>query len=246
MKIDYDRLILLLLPLRIRTVRLVSLLRVLISPIILMHDSFHTWAEKRRLRAAATPQALMLERLVLSETGLSVQILPVTTGASPDFEVKHPDDASAADVEAARSVIDRYKLAGKSYRVAGSVVPFTHNWIDFICGVSEIVAVESQEWTDKVCAVITENKPINVIRVSQQGSLFMLYSNQPVTSDVSVTIFFTEDPAMGTEMGGDVTGVILAGQYQVELTNMAHVLSYTCSSGPTPASDANYEYKVII
>lgn len=245
MKIDYDRLILLLLPLRIRTVRLVSLLRVLISPIILMHDTFHTWAEKRRLRAAATPQALMLERLVLSETGLSVQILPVETGASPDFEVKHPDNASAADVEAARSVIDRYKLAGKSYRVVGSVVPFTIAWSDFLCAVAYNAAEETQEWNDMVCAVISTNRPVNQIRVSQRGFDYRLYSNQPVTSDITVTIEFTQDASMGSQVGS-VTGIIYAGQYEVGLTTMSYVQSYRCIEGPTPSSDANFTYEIVI
>jgi hypothetical protein len=237
MRIDYDRLILLLLPIRLRTVRLVSLLTVLIAPIVILHDNFHAFAEKRRLRAAATPQALMLERLVLSETGLSVKILPVESGASPDFEVKHPDNASAADVAAAESVIDRYKLAGKSYRVVGSVVPFTNDWSDFICTVASIAAIESVDWTDMVCKVITENKPVNMIRISQQGTLFKLISGQPVTSDVSVTVRFNL-----TEGSADFTPKILTGQYETTITTLNNVQSYLFISTPIPASDDYFEY----
>ncbi len=238
MRIDYDRLILLLLPIRLRTVRLVSLLKILIAPIVLLHDSFHAFAEKRRLRAAATPQALMLERLVLSETGLSVKILPVETGTSPDFEVKHPDNASAADVAAAESVIDRYKLAGKSYRVVGSVVPFTNEWADFICTVADIAAVESENWTDMVCKVISENKPVNLIRISQQGSLFKLISGQPVTSDVSVNVRF-----ILPEGFADFIPKILTGQYETTITYLDNFQSYLFTSTPTPSSDDYFEYK---
>jgi len=207
-----------------------------------MHDTFHVWAEKRRLRAAATPQALMLERLVLSETGLSVQILPVETGASPDFEVKHPDNASAADVEAARSVIDRYKLAGKSYRVIGSVVPFTNIWSDFVCAVADNAAEESQEWTDMVCAVISTNKPVNHIIVSRQGDFYRLIANQPVTSNVSVTVRFIQDETMGGDMI-DVPCIIASGQYLASIATVINVVSYFIIEGPVPSSDDNYEYQ---
>ena len=127
----------------------------------------------------------------------------------------------------------------------GSVVPFTNIWSDFVCAVADNAAEESQEWTDMVCAVISTNKPVNQIRVSQQGNLYILYSNQPVTSDVSVTIEFTQDASMGYQVGS-ATGIILTGQYQVELITLSYVSSYTCISGPTPSSDDNFTYEIVI
>jgi len=241
MRIDYDRLIILLLPLRIRTVRLISLLRVLVSPIVIMHDNFHIWSEKRRIRAAATPQALMVEQLVLSETGLSIKIIPVEIGASPDFEVKHPDDASAANVEAARSVIDRYKLAGKSYRVVGSVVPFTASWSGFICVVSEIIAVESQEWTEPVCQVIAETLPVNQIRVIQVSAIIKLIALYPVTSTISCVIIFPHPDDYRNESFTIQIGESESGS----ISYIPQLQSCSVLSGPTPATDENYEYQIL-
>ncbi len=243
MRIDYDRLILLLLPMRLRTVRLFSLLRVLVAPIRELHDLFHLFADKRRLRAAATPSPMMLEQLVLSETGVNIQVLAVTDNASPDFEIIHPDDAPAEDVLAAKSVIDRYKLAGKTYRVQGSVIPFEPEWSDFKCAVGAIVAADSIEWIDRVCAVRVEDLINNQITVSIQNSTVKALSQYPVTTNVTVDAEFYWNDGVNSGMIYK-TFTIPAGAAQSSEQAINHSMDISISNitDINPTSDGQYNY----
>lgn len=139
MTINFNRLILLFLPVRLRTVKLFSLMRVLLSPVVTLYATYTAYVDRRRLRLSATPQAAIIERIVFAETGVSISISPNTSSdASPDFYVSYNADATAAQVTAAKSVIDRYKLPSKVYQVQGSVVPYTREWSDFLCSVETV------------------------------------------------------------------------------------------------------------
>ena len=238
MKIDYDKLIVLLLPVRLRTVRLFSLIQVMLAPIKRLHDEFHAYADLRRLRASATPQALMIEQIVLAETGVSIQIVPVADTISTDFEVKHPDDASAADVLPARSVVDRYKLAGKTYRVVGSVIPFSHEWSDYVCAVGIYSEYKMslfhymQVGTYKIEAIIESVDGLNA------------------ASDVQIVIHVTGNSGFNEMMtfvipaGSNNSGFVLSSARQRGGLNFA--LSSIDCDGTGLSHDSTYVYTIIL
>lgn len=249
MRIDFDRLILLLLIVRLRTVRIFSYLQALIKPIVSQYEDFNRYAELRRLRASATPQALMIEKLVYAETGVSISIVPVTDFASPDFEVVHPSDAPAEDVLSARSVVDRYKLAGVTYRIQGSVIPFTYDYADKVCARQQIESVDSYQYTDKVCAIKNVTKPICLVGVYlEEFGIARIVTNRPVESGLSLTVRFTwyDDQVSGGSDNQVVTLTILDQYTQGEPTQLKfgtnQNVSWALLSGPNPSSDDYYEY----
>lgn len=245
MRIDFDRLILLLLIVRLRTVRIFSYLQALIKPIVSQYEDFNRYAELRRLRASATPQALMIEKLVYAETGVSISIVPVSDFASPDFEVIHSSDATAADVLAARSVVDRYKLAGVTYRIQGSVIPFSAEWTDKVCALSQVISLDSADWADRVCAISESQLAVNDIRVqfSTDGTAARVYATYPVASTVSVSVDFQWQQNSNSGVESKTFTIVPGDIYSVYKALSTRETFVVMTSGSvTPSQDSTYQY----
>ena len=248
MKIDFNRLILLLLPVRLRTVVLFSVLRVLMSPIVSLYVDLQAYMTNRRRRASATPQAMSIQAIVYAETGVSIRISPNNdaNSLSPDFYVSYADDATPAEVTAAKYVITRYKLVGKSYEVKGADIPFIKTWSGASCVVEAIQATDSHGWSDNVCAVYVAESPVNEIGVIINTSRKSAYirASSAVTSNLVVSILIEYDSM-------SPPGEVVVFQIQSGLTisptvtfNVnANMITAADAISIDPQSDANYTYQ---
>lgn len=126
---NWSKYILLLLPPRMRFIGLHAFLSVLLSPVKSLHDQFAEWQIRKKMQMAATPQAIWLPKIVWEEMGAKIGI--EYSDGIPDFWVIVYDDN--ADISRLRTLIERYKLAGKSYRIKRQDEMIIQEWIDFVC-----------------------------------------------------------------------------------------------------------------
>jgi len=126
---NWSKYILLLLPPRLRFIRLHAFLTVLLSPVVSLYDQFRSWQARKKMQLSATPQAIWLPKIVWEEMGAKIGI--EYSDGIPDFWVIVYDDN--ADIPRLRTLIERYKLAGKSYRIKLQDETITQEWIDFVC-----------------------------------------------------------------------------------------------------------------
>lgn len=250
MRIDFDRLILLLLPIRLRTVRLFSLLQVFLSPIATLYNQLMIDINLKRYRVACTPQTVWLEKIIKIETGVTVGI-QTADGKPNDFVVTYPSTTPERVSLAIQSIIDRYKLAGRSYAMIGGVATNISTWGGYVVElIEDATVIDSTAWGDYV------NELINVGQVpcylyaafNQYEGEVTLFSEVPVASDVSVRILFRWKHH-GNNASKTVDLIIrdaelISDPITLDFVVDAGTLTGEIISGPTPASDNDYIYSV--
>lgn len=122
------------LPFCFRKMRILALIGALCFIISRLWSDWIIWDERVRQRAAYTWQVFWLERLVWIEMGVVIIIEPAD-GHPFDFivNVSSITDAETYDEGRLRGLIDRYKLAGKSYRIIDSAIVREVRFIDHFC-----------------------------------------------------------------------------------------------------------------
>lgn len=138
------------LPFCFRKVRILAFITALCSIILRLWNDLVTWGERARQRAACTWQVFWLERLVWLEMGVVIIIEPAD-GKPFDFvvNVSRITNAETYDEGRMRGLIDKYKLAGKSYRIIDSAISREVKFINHLC---EQQQEEFRiQFTDHVC-----------------------------------------------------------------------------------------------
>ncbi len=133
------------LPERLRVTGMIAVCMVLTLPIRVLYEEFVAWQRKMRTQVAGTPQVCMLEKIIRDELGLDIRI-EEGNGKPIDFIIK----TDFVDMDKERrlfALLDRYKLAGKSYGYENAGIVITAQWTRFVC---ELAGMES-EWTGFVC-----------------------------------------------------------------------------------------------
>lgn len=138
------------LPFCFRKVRILALIAALCAIISRLWSDWTTWGERARQRAAYTWQVFWLERLVWLEMGVVIIIEPAD-GRPVDFvvNVSSVEDVDTYDESRLRGLIDKYKLAGKSYRIVNSAISREIHFVDHVCQMA-LLAYEVR-FTNHVC-----------------------------------------------------------------------------------------------
>jgi len=167
------------LPERLRVTGMIAVCMVLTLPIRVLYEEFVAWQRKMRTKVAGTPQVCMLEKIIRDELGLDIRI-EEGNGKPIDFIIK----TDFVDMDKERrlfALLDRYKLAGKSYGYENAGIVITAQWTGFIC---ELAGMES-EWTGFVCE--TKDKDINKIKINRTANRVSASPEFVLTSDIIVT-----------------------------------------------------------
>lgn len=94
---------------------------------------------------AGTPQVCMLKKVIHDELGINIEI-EEGDGKPYDFVVK--TSSTYTDKEQQMfALLERYKMAGKSYKYINSEIDFEYRWEDYVCEQCEF----SVEWTGYIC-----------------------------------------------------------------------------------------------
>lgn len=142
---DWRRWIIERLPERLRVKGMMAVCMVLTMPIRVLHEEFVAWQRRMRTKVAGTPQVCVLQKIIKDELGLDV-LIEEGDGKPTDFIIR----TAFVDVDKERrlfALLDRYKLAGKSYGYENAEIEITIQWTGFAC---ELASMESN-WTGFVC-----------------------------------------------------------------------------------------------
>lgn len=133
------------LPYKLRTVTMFTLCMIYTAFVRRLYDECGTWRRKMRVKLSGSPQVCVLKKVIYDELGISIEI-EEGDGKPYDFVVK----SSIVDTDQDRQIfalLERYKMAGKSYNYVNSEIDFECEWMDYVCEQCEY----SVEWMDYIC-----------------------------------------------------------------------------------------------
>lgn len=162
-----------------RTVRIYTLCIALIMPIKILYTDFVMWRERMRRKVSTTPQVCMIKKSVWDELKLAIEI---NEGNGKPFDFIIKTDNSNIDVERRMfALINRAKLAGKSYGYENAKMTTECVWNTYVCELMEINAM----W-EYVCE--KAGKITNYILMTRQGPYYIFTPIYAPASDIEITL----------------------------------------------------------
>lgn len=149
------------------------------GPVRQLYTDFIQWKKRMLIKAGGSPQVCMLEKIVKDSLDIDISI-EEGNGKPIDFVIK----AEFMDLDKERqlfALLDRYKLAGKSYGYENTGIVITAQWTGFVC---ELASMES-EWMGFICE--TRDKDINKIKINRKANRVSASPTFVLTSDIIVT-----------------------------------------------------------
>lgn len=228
MDIQWEKWVIESLPGRLRRSQVIALCMAYCVPIQALYGEFVRWRRKMRIKSGGSPQACMLQKIVKDSLGVNV-VIQESNGKPVDFIVQ----TAFTDMDKERqlfALLDRYKLAGKSYSYENAEVMYEAQWTGYVCEkVKEVNLITftyhwayDESWGATIIKkiIIRPEKPIGS-RLYFEMTLYVLgYHEAPKKAD-----FFREPGYEGEEMDSWV----------MDKHENEHV---------SPTSDEHYEYRV--
>lgn len=247
MNVDWRKWVTEMLPMRLRMPRMRALSFVLCRPIEGTYAEFARWRKRMRAKAGGSPQVCMIKRTVFDELGIMIEILE-GDGKPVDFIIQ----TAFTDTDKERqlfALLDRYKLAGKSYAYENKEVAFNCTWSSYVCEDNPL----RFGWSKWVCEL---NKPeaVNTITITY----YWQYDESWGAKIIKKMRFSAEYPVQ-TDL--DIrSDVYLLNQHQQGALKVLYTLKAGRSSyvvdtwvidrheneSVSPAFDAVYNYKLKI
>lgn len=246
MKIDYNKLVELLLPTFLRRPRILALLRVLVAkPLQQLFVRFHIWRLQSRYEASVSPQVCSLIHAI-ERTFDCVAEITELDGKPYDFLVSID---RSADLNAIREFIDKHKLAGKSYIFQLGDAVFSVTWLNHVD--EHLIEEYAAEWVDYIdskvmpCYVrIFYTSGNDVDSPYPRGMVIEVTTDEPVRSklDFTININVTDSEGVVTNVVETLTleaGNTMAGHHSTQLNISGNVIS---GMNVTPKNDIYYYY----
>lgn len=190
MNIDFEKLILLVLPIRIRN-GVKYIVKAIASAIQNLYDEYQLWQIDMRLQAQMTCQVMYLELILnyrLLHTFTRTIFITDGDGVTVDFIVNVP---AAVQVDANQMIglIEKYKTYGKRYTIGQSQYTYEVNWSDFVC--EKVLMSYEAHWSGFVCEqTYVDEIRDNIISAETVDLMIHVTSSEPVASNVMVRIRF--------------------------------------------------------
>ncbi|MGL5683580.1 MAG: hypothetical protein ACRDDZ_11110 [Marinifilaceae bacterium] len=176
MDLNWTKLISDLLPRQLRRVKMISLLAVMVGQIKVCHASLLLYMSKTRAVALRNYSSMSLERMIYDELGAGALIVE-GDGKPIDFIVNVNE---YVDEQRLHALLNKYKLAGKSYQILFSDMSWSVEFKGHVC--ERANASWENRFISHVCERredVTEVKWVN--HLCQRGPLIFIVP-QPVTS----------------------------------------------------------------
>ena len=235
---NWDRWMLERLPDKLRTVIMFTLCMVYVAFIRRLYDEFVEWKRRVLVKLSGTPQVCVLKKVVYDELGVNIEI-EEGDGKPYDFIVK-TDINDMNKERQLHALLDKYKLAGKSYRYINSEVGFVKEWGTFICERATMII----GWDRYICE--HKIRPVNHLYCTYLKTVIRVTPEFPVASDLLVR-FLT-----GAERPGPVAdysnGFVslkkgtVGTVYGSWINNVEPVTA--CVYGKVP-EDETYKYEIV-
>lgn len=135
-----------LLPIAIRQSGLVNFISILLAPAQSAAQELEAYTADARLRSAATWQVIWMEKLLSDALGYAV-VITEGDGMPIDFVFS---GIAYNDRDFAAGLINRYKLAGKSFLINYEDVALSARWINPVCALTNQFTYTAR-WINPVC-----------------------------------------------------------------------------------------------
>jgi hypothetical protein len=245
MRIDLHGLILGLLPAGLRRHAIAEFFRVMIADVQAAGNDFERFSHEALYKAHANASVISLEHHIRREFDVTACIAELN-GKPTDFLITIDGEV---DESRLKSLINSYKLAGKSYVFKVNDVEYESQWIGHVC---ENMSVEYElQWINYVC----ENKEVVWLSVAsavkgQVAFEIQLSASKNVYSDVDVHVFvhYWRVGGNGISQMLEVDGFIQAGSSVAQI-NIYHneesfnILEFTADFSVNTSEDDKYQYR---
>jgi hypothetical protein len=256
MKIDFSKLVVLLLPTFLRQTVLAYFVETCIKPAKVLYNDLVSWAEEKRLELATNCQICYLEAYLNYKLlgSFDRQIVIVNSdGITTDFSVVVPTTV-AVDSYRLKAIVDKYKLIGKRYEVVGGTVSFQYEWENFY---PEILSVDdASKWQSFYPEIVSVKKEayINSYVRESGGNVYLSISlldsdGNPLlaTSEIYVwlKLNYSASGAASTYWSGVFNvgiGNYLSPEQITIINNEYEELISVEVESINPTSDDNYNY----
>lgn len=178
MEIHWDKWVVESLPFRFRKSVMVAFCTVLIAPLQTLYNDFNQYRKRMKIKAGGSPQVCMLQKIVKDSLDIDL-IISEGNGKPVDFIIH----TSFTDVDKERqlfALLDRYKLAGKSYMYENTEVEYSHQWSGFVCERQTVII----QWGGYVCEI--KDRPINYVYASYSNNRVCVRMQFAPQSDLEV------------------------------------------------------------
>lgn len=219
------------LPFSLRVNRLYVFCLLLTLPVRRLHASFAEWSKKMRAKAGASAQVCMLKKIIYDEIGVNIEI-EEGDGKPYDFIVK--TSLVYTDKEQQMfALLERYKMAGKSYKYVNSEIDFVYQWENYVCEQCEF----SVEWTDYICEQKQKTEIVILIHPYYSAD-YLKIDVKPLTPlpvDVRIVAIAFGGKVDYIDLWAGMTGIwTVASMYKFELSMLGLYKS------------EDYDYKYIL
>lgn len=234
------------LPIRLRTRLLFEFTRVLIFQMPGIHALLVTWFDDARFRASMNASVISLQKLIERYLGIQADISELD-GKPTDFLVSI---SGLVDEARMRSIIDTYKLAGKSYIFQSSAITYECEFTDYVCeDYSEVITVE---FTDYVCEdnrIVTIS--VMITDITGETCTVEAVASANVKSELAISgvITGTDDNGHDFFAGNFSLTITVNGYYAITVSDITTVPEGTyrlTTVNVIPGSDTFYDYQIAL
>lgn len=233
------------LPPRLRLTRLVELLRVLVFQIPKIGSDFDLSLAQLKYKVNINASVIALEKLIETELDALADIEELD-GKPFDFLV---NVHSPVDETLLKALVNKYKIAGKSFAFKLGAVDYTSEFINHEC--EDIIELYTAEFTDYICEEDGINKITLFLGFTGSGSMrITAKARQLVKSDISITgsvVGYNNN--QNVLDGGNFNITINAGSANgsddIEMNSEAESYNFNVSMlTVSPSSDEYYNYVI--
>lgn len=179
MNVNWDKWVIEQLPRALRTTLMYVFCMVFTGPVRMLHTKFGLWKKSMLVKAGGSPQVCMLKKLIYDELGILVEI-EEGNGKPVDFIIR----TAFSNIDKERqlfALLDKYKLAGKSYGYENAEVKFSYEWSGYVCEQRTVFV----QWGGFVCE--RKYRPTNHIKCNVTGSRITVTPEFAPTSELKIT-----------------------------------------------------------
>ncbi len=168
------------LPMCLRKVGIYALIKVLLSPLVRVYETYLSWIEEKRKQVSYTGQQCMLRQIVKDELGVDI-VISSLDGKPYDFMVTIQGEITDTMRNRLTALIDKYKPGYKSWRYSDSgqddIVTYSAEWIEYVEQVQNMNAISLK----------LTGRHVNVMEVDYT---YTIQTDYPVTHDLILQLTF--------------------------------------------------------
>lgn len=168
------------LPMCLRKVGIYALIKVLLSPLVRIYETYLSWIEEKRKQVSYTGQQCMLRQIVRDELGIDI-VISSLDGKPYDFMVTIQGKVTDTMRNRLTALVDKYKPGYKSWRYSDAgqddIITYSAEWIEY---------VEQVQNMNGISLKLT-GRHANVMEVDYT---YTIQTDYPVTHDLSLKLSF--------------------------------------------------------